>query len=265
VTWNPEQYDRFKEERSRPFYDLLALIEAAGERRTIRVVDLGCGTGDLTAVLHRELGSKETVGVDSSSKMLEKSPTGDGALRFEQGDIAAYAARRRGPSDGFDLVFSNAALHWLSDHPALFADLRAMLKPGGQLAVQMPANFDHPSHTVAAEIAREPAFAEAVAGHERHVPVLAPEAYATLLDGLGFVRQRVRLEVYTHHLASRAEVVEWVKGTLLTRYRARFDDATYDRFLARYRERLFEVLPDTKPYLYPFKRLLLWGRLPVGE
>jgi trans-aconitate 2-methyltransferase len=261
VTWNPDQYDRFKEERSRPFYDLLALVEPPKERRTMRAVDLGCGTGDLTAVLHRELGAKETVGVDSSISMLEKSPTSDGALRFEQADIAAYAGAAR--EQGFDLVFSNAALHWVGDHPALFAKLRTMLKPGGQLAVQMPANFDHPSHTVAAEVAREPAFAPILAGHERHVPVLEPEAYAALLDRLGFDPQRVRLEVYAHRLESRAAVVEWVKGTLLTQYRARLDDPTYERFLARYRERLFEVLPDTKPFLYPFKRLLLWGRLPL--
>jgi trans-aconitate 2-methyltransferase len=262
VTWNPEQYDRFKEERSRPFHDLVALIEPAAERRTLRAVDLGCGTGDLTALLHRELGAKETVGVDSSISMLERTPTSDGALRFEQGDIAAYAALCASRGVRFDVVFSNAALHWVSDHPALFAKLRAMLDPGGQIAVQMPANFDHPSHVVAAEIAREPAFAGALAGYEREVPVLSPEDYAGLLDQLGFERQRVRLEVYTHRLASRAEVVEWVKGTLLTQYRARLDDATYERFLARYRERLFAVLPDTKPYFYPFKRLLLWGRLP---
>ena len=228
----------------------------------MRVVDFGCGTGELTAVLHHELGAKETVGVDSSISMLEKSPTSDGALRFEQGDIAAYAARAS-EHGAFGVVFSNAALHWVSDHPALFAKLRAMLEPGGQLAVQMPANFDHPSHAIAAEVAREPAFATAVAGYERQVPVLQPEAYATLLDKLGFERQRVRLEVYAHRLASRAEVVEWVKGTLLTQYRARLDDPTYERFLSRYRARLFEVLPDAKPYLYPFKRILLWGRLPL--
>lgn len=248
--WSPEEYERFREERSQPFYDLLALVH---RRSLMRIVDLGCGTGDLTSVLHHELKARKTLGVDSSDTMLAKAAASGGyELAFQHSDIASWV-----PDATYDLVFSNAALHWIPDHPALFAKLAAMLAEGGQLAVQMPANFDHPSHAVAREIAKE--FAEPLAGYERQIPVLAPEAYAILLDGLGFKKQRVRLEVYVHKLPSRDSVIDWVKGTLLTDYRGRLDEPTYEKFLVRYRERLFELLVDTQPYLYPFKRLLIWA------
>ena len=93
--------------------------------------------------------------------------------------------------------------------------------------------------------------------------VLAPERYAELLDRLGFAEQHVRLQVYGHRLASTAEVVEWVKGTSLTRFRARLDDTTYDRFVAAYRARLLAELGDRRPYFYPFKRILIWARAPA--
>lgn len=124
----------------------------------------------------------------------------------------------------------------------------------------MPMNHDHPSHTTAAEVAREPEFASALGGHERKSPLLAPETYAELLFRLGFREQHVRLQVYAHQLASRDEVVEWVKGTLLTDYQKRLAPDVFARFLARYREILLPRLADERPFLYPFKRVLMRGR-----
>jgi trans-aconitate 2-methyltransferase len=252
--WNPDQYERFQAERSQPFFDLLSLCEP---RPAMRVIDLGCGTGELTSKLHARLGAKETLGVDSSEAMLQKSePHKAPGLRFELGDIASFSLA--GP---YDLIFSNAALHWLPDHPALFARLTGALAPEGQLAVQVPANFDHVSHALAAEIAREPPFREALGGVDRQIPVLAPEAYATLLHALGYRRQKVCLQVYGHVLASRGDVVEWVKGTLLTDYQRRLPEALYRLFLDQYRARLLPQLGDADPYFYPFKRILLWAAL----
>ena len=250
--WNPEQYERFRHERAQPFLDLMALVRP---RPAMRVVDLGCGTGELTQRLHRHLEARETLGIDTSAAMLERAAAfaGDG-LRFAAGDLAAL------PGDGgFDLVFSNAAVQWVDDHPALLPRLVAALAPGGQLAIQVPANHDHPSHTVAAAVAAEPPFRAALAGYVRRSPVLAPEDYAALLDRLGAREQHVRLQVYGHHLASREAVVEWVRGTLLTDYQRRLAPELFDRFLARYRERLLPDLPDTRPHFYPFKRILLWA------
>jgi trans-aconitate 2-methyltransferase len=255
-TWDPARYSRFSAERSAPFYDLLSLVEPVPGGR---VVDLGCGSGELTAQLHRRLEAAETLGVDSSPSMLERAAglAGDG-LRFELGDIASFT------DAGWDVVFSNAALHWLSDHEGLFGRLVAALNPGGQLAVQMPANHDHPSHVVAAEVASTEPFRTALDGYRRESPVREPEWYALLLDRLGLVDQHVRLQMYLHHLATRDEVVEWVRGTLLTDYQSRMPEELFAEFLDAYRERLLPELEDTRPYRYPFKRLLLWGRRGSG-
>ncbi len=251
--WDPAQYERFKAERSQPFFDLLALVEP---RPAMRVVDLGCGTGELTREMHRRLAAAETLGIDSSPAMIERTPAfaGDG-LRFRRHDIADFRVRGE-----FDLVFANASLQWLPDHRGLFARLRDALRPGGQLAVQMPQNHDHATHTTAAEVAREEPFRTALGGYARTGWGLAFDDYAPLLHRLGFREQHVRLQVYPHLLASRDDAVEWVKGSLLTDYRARLSPQDFDRFLERYREALLARLPDERPFFYPFKRLLLRAR-----
>jgi len=183
------------------------------------------------------------------------APFAGNGLRFEAGDIGRLAEQGR-----FDLVFSNAALQWVAGHETLFAYLTGLLNPGGQLAIQVPANHDHISHIVAHNLAREEPFRTALDGYVRHVPVQAPEWYAQELDRLGLGEQSVRLQVYVHHLASRDEVVEWVKGTLLTDYQRRMPAELYGHFLARYREVLLPQLDDARPFFYPFKRILMWAR-----
>jgi trans-aconitate 2-methyltransferase len=250
--WNPEQYARFQRERAQPFFDLLDLVQP---RPGMRVVDLGCGPGELTRELHRHLDARETVGIDNSPAMLAQTAAfaGDG-LRFVEGDSGAFAGEGE-----YDLVFSNAARQWVPDHETLLSRLTAALAPGGQLAVQAPTNHDHPSHTIAAEVARESPFREALSGHVRQPPVLSPEGYADLLHRLGYRQQHVRLQVYPHELESREAVIEWVRGTLLTDYQKRMPAALWPAFLERYRERLLPALADTRPYFYPFKRILFWG------
>ena len=254
--WDPAQYARFREERQQPFFDLLDLVQPIPGGRA---VDLGCGTGVLTPHLHERSGAAETVGLDRSEAMLTESAQHAGAgLRFERGDIGEFS------SEGLDLVFSNAALQWLPDHERLFAQLARTLAPGGQLAVQMPANHDHPSHTVAHDVAREPRHAGALNGYVREDSVRLPEWYATLLARLGFAEQHVRMQVYLHRLADPEEVVEWVKGSLLTDYRVRLPADDYAGYLTDYRKRLLATLPDERPYLLTFKRILLWARMPLA-
>src|SRR5689334_21339813 len=131
--WSPEQYERFAAERRQPFTDLLALIEP---RPRMRIVDLGCGTGELTRELHESLSAEETVGIDSSETMLLKAGRFEGAmLRFEKGDIETFVSERP-----YDLIFSNAALHWVPDHEQLLTRLTNLLSMDGQIAIQMPAN-----------------------------------------------------------------------------------------------------------------------------
>ena len=252
--WDPARYEQFEQERSAPFFDLLALVEPCPGGR---VVDLGCGTGELTRALHERTGARTTVGLDSSQAMLDRSADhADDGLSFALGDIAEWT-----PAQPVDVVFSNAALHWIDGHDELFARLTRALAPGGQLAVQVPANHDHPSHLVAERVAMEEPFRAALGGYVRHSPVLAPERYARLLHRLGYASQHVRLQVYLHVLPDPGAVVDWVKGTLLTDYRRRLPDDVFEAFLARYRELLTAALPDERPFPFSFKRVLLWGRL----
>jgi trans-aconitate 2-methyltransferase len=147
-------------------------------------------------------------------------------------------------------------------HPSLFRRLHDLLVPGGELAVQMPANFDHPAHLIAAQVAAEEPFTEPLGGYVRVSPVLPPEAYAALLHELGFAEQHVRLQVYGHVLDSAMEVVEWTRGTLLTDYEARMPAAVFGAFLERYRERLLRAIGDRRPYFYTFKRILMRALRP---
>ena len=250
--WDPQQYARFAAERRRPFDDLLALVQP---RPGMRVVDLGCGTGELTRVVHDRLGARETLGIDSSPTMLAGSAAFAAPdLRFEQGDIGTFAAER-----AWDLILANASLHWVPDHPALFARLAAALADGGQLAAQLPANFDHASHTAAFAAAAEEPFRSALRGVDHPASILLPEEYASILARLGFRSQIVRLQVYDHWLPARDEVVEWTRGTLLTDYKRRLPPELYDPFVARYRELLLPRLDDTRPFFFPFKRILIWA------
>lgn len=248
--WDPAQYEKFRDERRQPFFDLLAMIEAIPGGRA---VDLGCGTGELTRVLHESKKLTVTIGIDNSEAMLAKAEAfaGDG-LRFKLGTFLRFA-----PQKPLDLVFSNAALQWAPEHEKLFERLSAGLAPGGQLAVQMPANHDHPSHVIADAVAQEEPFISELDGYRRQWPVQQPDWYAELLHRLDFERIDVRLQIYPHLLDSREDVVEWVKGTYLTAYGSRMSEAAYDEYLARYRERLLETLPDERPYLYTYKRILM--------
>lgn len=246
MTWSPEQYQRFATERKQPFLDLVSLIE---RRPRMRVVDLGCGTGELTRELHETLGAEETVGIDDSDTMLLKSGHFEGEmLRFERGNIEAFVS-----DEPYDLVFSNAAMHWIAGHEQLLPKLTNFLAHDGQIAIQMPANDTHPSHAIAAEVAQEFGVAP------RPAYVLEPERYAELLHRLGYKRQHVRMQIYGHVLPSTADVVEWVRGALLTHYESQLSAEKFEEFLTAYRARLIEALGEERPFFYTYKRILFWG------
>ncbi len=258
--WNPAQYGKFAAERAQPFWDLAALVER--DRPIRRAVDLGCGPGELTAALAAELGPTEMTGIDSSPAMLaDAAGHARAGLRFEEGDIARWTSR-----GDLDLVFSNAALQWVPDHQGVVARWWAGLAPGGQLAVQIPANAGHPSHRIATEVAATEPFRSAMGGDPPPdmvaATVLDPVQYAILLDHLGAAHQHVRMQVYGHTLARSADVVEWVRGTSLTRFQRVLDPGLFEQFVDEYRRRLLRAIGDTAPYFYPFRRILFWGRKP---
>jgi trans-aconitate 2-methyltransferase len=255
--WDPALYARFQAERSQPFHDLAALVQPA---EAMRVIDLGCGSGELTAWLHEQLPAANTLGFDSSETMLDIARAQmRQRLRFERGDIGRLDSEPWG-AEAYDLVFSNAALQWLPDHEALFPRVANLVAPRGQLAVQMPANESHVSHTTAMALAREEPYATALEGYERPLTVLPPERYAALLHSLGFEEQHVHLQIYVHELPGAESVVDWVSGTFLTAYRSRLDEDLYASFLEEYGRRLIEALGPQRPYVYTYPRVLMWGR-----
>ena len=180
---------------------------------------------------------------------------------FELGDIGEWTA-----DASFDLVLANASLQWVPDHEAVLARWTDALAPGGQLAVQVPANGTHDSHLVANEVGGVEPFLSAMGGTVPADPsatnVLAPERYAEVLFDLGYEEQHVRLRVYPHVLASSADVVEWIRGTNLNRFFDLLPAELHEPFVDSYRVALLDRIGEHTPYLYAFKRILMWARRP---
>ncbi|WP_412028861.1 methyltransferase domain-containing protein [Deinococcus yunweiensis] len=257
MTWNPEQYHRFRDARSAPARDLQAMIPGHDYGR---IVDLGCGTGEQALELARRFPGATVLGLDSSAEMLAHAREHDAPnLRFEQADI-------RDLDGTFDVIYSNAALQWLPEHPALLRGLWLHLNPGGVLAVQVPANHDHASHRLLTETAED--FAPELGGFTRFgavqgaSPVLTPARYAEVLDGLGAVDVTAISKIYPVVLDGADGLVDWTRGTALVPYLSRLNDADGQRFLAAYRARLRAEYPGDRVY-YAFTRVLFVATRPA--
>lgn len=251
MPWDPVQYHKFKEERFAPFADLFALIKV---RDGISAVDLGCGTGELTRRLADRLPGSSVLGIDNSPQMLEKARALERpGLTFAAGDISALTGR-------WDLVFSHAAIHWLDNHAEIIPRLLTRVKPGGQLAVQLPSNHRHPTHTLIMETAREEPFSTALAGWVRQSPVLEIDRYAELLHLCGGTEITVFEKVYPHLLANADAVAEWTSGTTLVPYLERLPQELHAGFLDRYRKKLHSIWPRG-PVFYTFRRILMAATL----
>ncbi|BDV42501.1 trans-aconitate 2-methyltransferase [Geotalea uraniireducens] len=245
MPWQPEQYLKFQDERYLPFEDLFPLIRV---RAGLSVVDLGCGNGELTRRLADRLPESTVLGVDSSPTMLGKAqPFVRPGLDFALREIAAL----RGT---WDLVFSHAALHWLDDHRRLIPRLLALVRPGGQVAVQVPSNHRHLAHLLIIETASEEPFRSALGGWLRHSPVLEIDQYAELLHRAGGTDLTVFEKVYPHRLADADAIAEWTAGSTLVPYFERLPQELHEPFRERYRGKLRRAYPPG-PVLYTFRRI----------
>ena len=253
MPWNPELYHKFQTERAAPFYDLLALVKV---RPDLRVVDLGCGTGELTRQLADGLPNSRVTGLDSSPQMLDAARSASfqrPGLVFTQGDQSALTGE-------WDLIFSNAALQWSENHAALIPYLYGKLAPGGQIAVQVPSNHNHISHQVYRETANEEKFKSVLHGFQRHAPVLSIDEYARLLFECGAEQITVFEKIYAHVLEDSDAVVEWISGTALVPYFERLGEHR-DAFVQSIREKMRAALPGS-PVFYPFRRTLFSAKKP---
>lgn len=252
TAWNPDQYLRFAEPRLRPAIDLLSRLRFdAPAPRTI--VDLGCGTGSVTALLMARWPGATVTGIDSSAEMLAKAATDVPDGRWVEARVDLWTA----PSGGTDLVFSNAALHWLPAHGTLFPRLARQVAPGGLLAVQMPRNFSAPSHTGIAETARTGPWRTRLEPLVRETPVLAPADYYALLQPFGDVD--IWETEYLQVLRGSDPVKEWTKGTWLRPFLAALDGEQRDAFEAAYAAAMRAAYPPRADgtTLFPFRRLFI--------
>jgi trans-aconitate 2-methyltransferase len=254
--WQPGQYLKFDRERLQPAIDLIARIDLAG---AAEIVDLGCGPGNVTPLLMARFPGARVTGVDASPAMLEKAAAafaGAGEVDWVEADIAAWT-----PAVAPDLIFSNAALHWLSDHATLFPRLLAMLAPGGVLAAQMPQNFRAPTHQCIREAA-EP-WADRLAGTIPGFPVAAPADYLAWLEPHA-ASVELWETTYYHLLTGTDPVVQWTRGSILKPLLDAFggDAAARAAFLADYAARLRTAYPPDAQgrTLLPFRRFFLLAR-----
>lgn len=253
--WDPTQYLRFTDERLRPALDLLAQVPLAAPSY---VVDLGCGPGNVTAILRRRFPQARLLGVDGSPAMLEKARTAVPEAHFIEGDFATW--RPEGPAP--DLIYSNAALHWAGGHETLFPRLVSLLAADGVLAVQMPAMHNAPLRALQYVVAADGPWAETLRGAGSAPPVLEPGDYWDLLRphvaGLDIWET-----TYLHVLKGEDAVGEWAAGSSLRPFLDRLPAEQRPAFRRAYAEAVRPHYPRRADgtTLLPFRRLFMIARM----
>ena len=253
MSWDPAQYLKFAGERLRPAVDLLARIALEAPAT---VVDLGCGAGNLAPLIAARWPAAQLIGVDSSPDMLAKARADHPRVQFVRADIGAWR-----PAQPIDVLYSNAALHWVEGHERLLPALLESLVPGGVLAVQMPRNFDAPSHTSIVETIERGPWRAKLEPLVRREPVRAPGAYWRLLQGRCAELQIWETE-YLQVLTGDNPVAEYTKGTWLKQFLDRLEGAEREAFEADYRARVRAWYPPETGgrTLFPFRRLFIVAR-----
>ncbi|HTE25571.1 methyltransferase domain-containing protein [Flavitalea sp.] len=251
MKWNPGTYNNFRSERMRPFYDCVQLIEL---RPSMDVIDLGCGMGDLTLKLAEYLPEPKTVlGVDSSAEMLlESSRYKHDKLSFRQGGIEDQLKDNK----KWDLIFSHAAIQWIADHRSLMSIMISRLKPGGQLLIQMPAQYHNITNRILVELADTKPYCDALQNWNRRSPVLDPGEYGEILFRNGGQNIQVFEKIYPVVVNDSDDLYDWVSGTTLIPYLERLNDDAAIAFVAEFKMRLKRHFSQS-PVFYPFKRIIM--------
>jgi trans-aconitate 2-methyltransferase len=256
--WDPTQYARFRRERARPFYDLLARVP---DGRVRAAADLGCGTGELTQELQKRWPEARVWGVDESAEMLERAASlpARGQLSFVRSDLRAWR-----PGHPLDLIVSNAALHWVPDHADVLAHLRRLLAPGGVLAVQIPNNWGEASHRILAELTAEPRWASRLGGVAAPQPIASASWYLEQLSQLRFEAEAWET-IYYHELPAPSAIVDWMKGTALRPVLAALSPSDARELESVLETRLARAYTQgPRGVVFPFRRLFFVARAPIA-
>jgi trans-aconitate 2-methyltransferase len=248
-TWDPEQYLKFADERTQPVRDLIARVLLANPRH---IIDLGCGPGSSTQELRKRWTGSRIVGLDSSSEMIERARQTYSEGEWKVGDATRWVA-----DEPFDLVFSNAMLHWVSDHEHVCPRLWDQVATGGALAVQIPAHYDSPLHREILEVSHDPVWTDRMATARTALTNHPPEFYYDLLGPRASHFDLWRTTYY-HVLAGPEAVLEWFRGSGLRPFLEALEDGDERR---RFELKLTERYEQTYPrqpdghILFPFQRL----------
>ncbi len=253
--WSPMVYLEHADDRARPFLDLLARVGATDPSV---VVDLGSGPGGLTRLLAERWPSADVVGVDSSPEMVQRAQSDpqNARCKFVLGDVRDWR-----PQGLVDVLVTNATLQWVPDHLALLPRWIEQLAPDGWLAMQVPSNFDAPSHTIMRDLAASSRWADRLSGVLRHRDAVAePATYLDVLAATGCTAD-VWQTTYLHVLQGDDPVLSWVRGTGLRPVLAALSPAEAEAFQAEYAAMLRAAYP-VQPYgtLFPFARTFAVGR-----
>lgn len=248
MPWDPDRYLRFADHRTRPGIELLARIPDIAARR---VVDLGCGTGNLTALLARRWPDANVAGIDSSEDMIERARRDHPGLNWTIGSIESW-----NPETRFDVVFSNAALHWVDGHETLFRRLRSFLADDGVLAVQMPDNWAAPTHRIPADVLDSGDWTDGARTAMMRDRLSSPDLYPRWLQPATVDMWRT---TYFQQLSGDDPVWEWVSGSVLRPVLANLDAASRERFARRCKALYREAYPPDSEgtTMLPFSRLFM--------
>ncbi|MBL4907748.1 MAG: methyltransferase domain-containing protein [Sneathiella sp.] len=254
MSWNPDHYHLYTDHRLRPALDLLSQVALASPSV---IYDLGCGPGNVTALLSKRWGEAVITGLDDSETMLERARADHPAIEWKLGAIDDFSPASKG-----NLIFSNAALHWLDDHETLFPKLLKELRPGGVLAVQMPNNFNAPSHLTLYDLAQTDKWLSKLAHLVRPAPVHNINWYFDLLSH-SVKHLNIWETTYFQVLQGKDAVLEWTRSTALRPFLDVLDGEDVSAFEQEYANRLVEAYPQRKDgsTLYPFSRLFIVAEL----
>jgi trans-aconitate 2-methyltransferase len=250
MPWNPDKYEEFKSERFSPYFDLASHIK---DKPNLKVIDLGCGTGELTKLLTGKLTHPIVLGIDSSSEMLAKAPEQHN-LQFKQQTIEDQV----NDDSKWDLIFANASLQWIDRHEELFSKIISKLNPAGQLAVQMPCQRENVLNSILLDLVQEGPYAAALNNWKRISPLLSMDEYANLLFEKGGKDLAIYQKVYPIIARSPDSLFEFISGSALIPYLERLTAPLQKELTEEFKRRIKLHFPKL-PAIYAFKRLIIYA------